>query len=269
MKKLIAVAAIAAFVLPLCAATAASEMVTAEDVADELTVEEDNGLDVKVDAPRKNVALWPAFIAVWDFPETPDLVGLRLTIPCSTKQENVTGLDVGFWGRSEYFEGIQLNVLRNDVRDSCAGIQVGCYNSVARGDLFAVNNVNITGLTFTNGLTAAQGGAIGDANAGNMTTLTDCVFTNTTAKHGGAISLRSGGGTISNVQITSGYASGGSGGGIELASNTAITGATYGVEGTTITNCRANLGGGIEVYTASAVVTNTTVTGCTTTAPTP
>ena len=138
MKKLIAVAAIAAFVLPLCAATAASEMVTAEDVADELTVEEDNGLDVKVDAPRKNVALWPAFIAIWDYPETPDLVGLRITVPCSTKQENVTGLDVGFWGRSEYFEGIQLNVLRNDVRDSCAGIQVGCYNSVARGDLFGI-----------------------------------------------------------------------------------------------------------------------------------
>lgn len=138
MKKLIAVAAIAAFVLPLCAATAAPEMVTAEDVADELTVEEDNRLDVKVDAPRKNVALWPAFIAIWDFPETPDLVGLRITVPCSTKQENVTGLDVGFWGRSEYFEGIQLNVLRNDVWDSCAGIQVGCYNSVARGDLFGI-----------------------------------------------------------------------------------------------------------------------------------
>ena len=138
MKKLIAVAAIAAFVLPLCAADAASDMVTAEDVVDDLPVEEDNGLEVKVDAPRKNVALWPAFIAVWDFPETPDLIGLRITIPCSTKQENVTGLDVGFWGRSEYFEGIQLNVLRNDVRDSLAGIQVGFYNSVARGDLLGV-----------------------------------------------------------------------------------------------------------------------------------
>ena len=138
MKKLIAVAAIAAFALPLCAAPAASEMVTVDDVADDLSVEEDNGLEVKVDAPRKNVALWPAFIAVWDFPETPDLIGLRLTIPYSTKQENVTGLDVGFWGRSEYFEGIQFNALRSDVRDSFAGIQVGCYNSVARGDLFGI-----------------------------------------------------------------------------------------------------------------------------------
>lgn len=138
MKKLIAAAAIAAFVLPLCAASAASDMVTAEDVVDDLSVEEDNGLEVKVEAPRKNVALWPAFIAVWDFPDTPDLIGLRITIPCSTKQENVTGLDVGFWGRSEYFEGIQINVLRNDVRDSLAGIQVGFYNSVSRGDLLGI-----------------------------------------------------------------------------------------------------------------------------------
>ena len=138
MKKLIAIAALAAFVLPVCAAPAASEMVTVDDVADDLSVDENNGLEVKVDAPRKNVALWPAFIAIWDFPETPDLVGLRITVPYSTKQENVTGVDVGLWGCSEYFEGVQLNLLRNDVNDSCAGFQVGCYNSVARGDLFGI-----------------------------------------------------------------------------------------------------------------------------------
>ena len=138
MKKLIAVVAIAAFMLPLCAAPAESEVVTVEDVADDLSAENESGLEVKVDAPRKNVALWPAFIAIWDFPETPDLVGLRITIPYSTKQENVTGIDVGFWGRSEYFEGIQANVFRCDVKDSFAGIQVGCYNSAARGDLFGI-----------------------------------------------------------------------------------------------------------------------------------
>ena len=138
MKKLIAVAAIAAFMLPLCAAPAESEVVTVEDVADDLSAENENGLEVKVDAPRKNVALWPAFIAIWDFPETPDLVGLRITVPYSTKQENVTGFDVGFWGCSEYFEGVQVNLFRCDVKDSFAGIQVGCYNSVARGDLFGI-----------------------------------------------------------------------------------------------------------------------------------
>ena len=138
MKKIIAIAAIAAMALPLCAASAVPETVTAEDVVKDLSVDDNDGLAAQVDAPRKNVALWPAFIAIWDFPETLDLVGLRITVPCSTKQENVTGLDVGLWGRSEYFEGIQLNALRNDVKDSCAGIQVGCYNSVARGDLFGI-----------------------------------------------------------------------------------------------------------------------------------
>ena len=133
MKKLFPLALVAAFAVPLCAATAASDAET-----DELDIEEDNELAVKVDAPRKNAATWPAFIGVWEFPETPDLVGVRLTIPWSTKQENVTGVDVGFWGRSEYFEGFQLNILRNDVKDSCAGVQCGVYNSVARGDLFGV-----------------------------------------------------------------------------------------------------------------------------------
>ena len=133
MKKLFPLALVAAFAVPLCAATAASDAET-----DELDIEEDNELAVKVDAPRKNAATWPAFIGVWEFPETPDLVGVRLTIPWSTKQENVTGIDLGLWGRSLYFEGIQLNLLRNDVKDDASGIQVGIYNSVARGDLFGI-----------------------------------------------------------------------------------------------------------------------------------
>lgn len=133
MKKLFPLALVAAFAVPLCAATAASDAET-----DELDIEEDSELAVKVDAPRKNAATWPAFIGVWEFPETPDLIGVRLTIPWSTKQENVTGVDVGFWGRSEYFEGFQFNILRNDVKDSCAGVQCGVYNSVARGDLFGI-----------------------------------------------------------------------------------------------------------------------------------
>ena len=68
-----------------------------------------------------------------------DDVACRLTIPYSTQQENVTGFDVGFWGRAMYFEGLQANILRNDVKDGCAGIQLGIYNSVSRGDLFGVS----------------------------------------------------------------------------------------------------------------------------------
>jgi hypothetical protein len=133
MKKLFPLALVAAFAIPLCAEPAAPETET-----DELALDDDNSLAVQVDAPRKNSAMWPAFVGVWEFPETPDLVGVRLTIPWSTKQENVTGFDVGFWGRSEYFEGVQCNVLRNDVKDSCSGVQCGIYNSVARGDLLGI-----------------------------------------------------------------------------------------------------------------------------------
>ena len=135
MKKLFPLALVAAFAIPLCAATAVKE---AENENDELAIEDEGELAMQVDVPRKNVALWPAFIGVWEFPETPDLIGLRLTIPWSTKQENVTGFDIGLWGRCEYFEGLQCNILRNDVKDTCAGIQCGIYNSVTRGDIVGV-----------------------------------------------------------------------------------------------------------------------------------
>ena len=134
MKKLFPLALVAAFVLPLCADTEAQE-----PEVDELSLDdEDSSLEIQAESPSKDTAMWPAFIGVWEFPDTPDLVGFRLTIPWSTMQENVTGIDFGFWGRSEYFEGIQLNALRNDVKDSCAGIQCGIYNSAARCDLFGI-----------------------------------------------------------------------------------------------------------------------------------
>jgi len=134
MKKLFPLALVAAFAMPLCAETG----VQGTDIGDDLALDEDDSLALNADAPDKNTAMWPAFVGVWEFPETPDLIGLRLTIPWSTMQENVTGVDLGFWGRSEYFEGFQFNILRNDVKDSCAGLQCGVYNSVARGDLFGV-----------------------------------------------------------------------------------------------------------------------------------
>ncbi len=81
---------------------------------------------------------WPAFFAVCELPAATDVIGLRLTIPFSTRQDNVTGFDVGLWGRSLYFEGVQLNLLRNDVKDDASGVQVGIYNSVGGGDLLGV-----------------------------------------------------------------------------------------------------------------------------------
>ena len=83
---------------------------------------------------RRENATWPAFFAVGEFPAVPDLIGLRLTIPFSTKQENVTGVDLGLWGRAIYFEGVAVSILRNDARDDMSGVQVGLYNSVGRGN---------------------------------------------------------------------------------------------------------------------------------------
>ena len=87
---------------------------------------------------KQESTLWPSFFAICEWPASPDVVGLRLTLPFSTRQENVTGLDVGLWGRSLYFEGIQINAFHNDVKDAASGIQIGLYNSVGRGDLFGV-----------------------------------------------------------------------------------------------------------------------------------
>ena len=88
--------------------------------------------------PRRAGDSWPAFLAVCEYPAAADVAGIRITIPFSTRQENVTGFDIGLWGRSLYFEGIQLNLLRNDVKDDASGVQVGIYNSIGGGDLLGV-----------------------------------------------------------------------------------------------------------------------------------
>jgi len=81
---------------------------------------------------------WPCVVAVCDWPAAPEVTGLRLTIPYSAKQETVTGFDLGFWGQCRDFEGLQVSILRNDVKDTLAGIQIGLYNSANRADLFCV-----------------------------------------------------------------------------------------------------------------------------------
>ena len=93
---------------------------------------------VETVAPRKQFAQWPVFFAIGEYPSTPDLAGIRITIPYSTKQESVTGIDLGLWGRAQYFEGLQLNILRNDVKDSGACFQIGLYNSIGQADMIGV-----------------------------------------------------------------------------------------------------------------------------------
>jgi hypothetical protein len=117
MKKLFAVVLAAALAAPLFADEAPAAAVPAEP---------------------KEAMLWPACFAFCEWPETPDLIGLRLTLPFSTRQECVTGFDLGLWGRCKDFEGVQINAFRNDAKDTLAGFQFGLYNTATRADLFCI-----------------------------------------------------------------------------------------------------------------------------------
>lgn len=127
MKKLLVFAAMFA----LSGAVYAQDKVDAADVVDETPA-------IEAEMPRRQLAAWPAFFAVSELPATPDLIGLRLTIPFSTKQESVTGFDFGLWARTQFFEGIALNILRNDVKDQLTGFQFGVYNSAAQADALGI-----------------------------------------------------------------------------------------------------------------------------------
>ncbi len=133
MKKLLAFALVAALAAPTFAAPE-------EDVETEDTVLKNGGPTI-VESQHKQVGVWPAFLAVGEIPaavRTPDIVGLRLTIPFSTKHDSVTGFDLGLWGRARNFEGFMCSILRNDAKESFAGLQLGVYNSVGQADLFGV-----------------------------------------------------------------------------------------------------------------------------------
>jgi hypothetical protein len=75
---------------------------------------------------------WPVWFAFNDT-EDVDVVGLRLNLP-SGQCEQVTGLDLGIIGVSQYYNGIQINLWRNAVTDELAGWQIGIYNSAGVGD---------------------------------------------------------------------------------------------------------------------------------------
>jgi len=123
MKKLFVLALTAAMVAPI--------------FAQEAEKKDDTKVQQREERKRES-NVWPAFFAACEFPANPDVIGLRLTVPFATTQENVTGIDLGLWGRVLYFEGLQISLLRNDVKDDLSGFQIGCYNSVGGGDLFAI-----------------------------------------------------------------------------------------------------------------------------------
>lgn len=123
MKNLFSLALAAAIVMP---AFAQEEEKSAEATP-----------QAQVERKRASVA-GPTFFAVSEFPASQDVTGLRLTIPFSTKQENITGIDLGLWGRALYFQGFQINILRNDVKDDMSGFQCGLYNSIGSGQLLGL-----------------------------------------------------------------------------------------------------------------------------------
>ena len=119
MKKLISAAILAAIAAPVFAQDA--------QVNDETPAR----------AERRTAGTdpWPTFFVIYEFPAASDVAGLRITIPFSTRQVNVTGFDLGFWGRAHYFEGLQANIIRNDAKDSLSGFQVGIYNTIGSGEM--------------------------------------------------------------------------------------------------------------------------------------
>ena len=78
-------------------------------------------------------APWPVWLA-FNSTKNIDVAGVRFTLPYG-ECESVTGFDIGFYGRCRYFEGFQLNILRNEAEDVLSGAQIGCYNSAGRADL--------------------------------------------------------------------------------------------------------------------------------------
>lgn len=103
---------------------------------------------------------WPVWFAFNDI-EDVDVVGFRFNLPVG-QCEQVTGIDLlGIIGRSQYFNGIQLNLWHNDVTDTLAGWQIGVYNSTSLGDALGLQ----TGLwNEANTLYGVQAGIINIAD---------------------------------------------------------------------------------------------------------
>lgn len=118
MKKLV-IAFCAAFTCAAVMAQSAASAPAAESAS------------VRTEAPA-----WPVWLA-FNSTKDIDVAGLRITLPYG-ECESVTGFDLGFFGRCRYFEGFQLNLLRNDAKDHLAGIQIGLYNSAGRADMFGL-----------------------------------------------------------------------------------------------------------------------------------
>lgn len=73
----------------------------------------------------------PVELSFLDFFYHPiDVAGIRIGIPYG-KNDSVTGIDFGLWGKSTYMYGIQCNLLANIVTDRAGAFQLSIYNKSA------------------------------------------------------------------------------------------------------------------------------------------
>ena len=82
------------------------------------------------------------FLDWWYHPE--NVTGLRVGIPWG-KNESVTGIDIGFYGKSTNMSGIQVNLIANIVTDRANAIQVACYNRAGSLSGGQLGLMNVTG----------------------------------------------------------------------------------------------------------------------------
>lgn len=118
-------------ILMLACAVLACAAVSAQEAAPAAAVPAATSPNQVVVKPATK-ASWPVWLAFNSAADI-DIIGLRMTLPYG-KCESVTGFDIGVYGSCRYFEGVQVNILRNEVKDVMAGFQVGIYNSARRAD---------------------------------------------------------------------------------------------------------------------------------------
>lgn len=99
---------------------------------------------------------WPVWFAFND-EEDVDIIGLRLNF-YSGSCDQMTGFDLGIIGRANTYNGLMINLGRNDVSDVLAGCQIGLYNSCGRGDALGGQ------LGFWNEASAIYGAQVGLVN---------------------------------------------------------------------------------------------------------
>ena len=120
---------------------------------------------------------WPIDIGLIDWIHRPsDVAGLRLGIPYGLN-EQVTGIDLGLYGQSDYAWAIQVNLLSNQVRDEMGGLQVSILNQAG----------HLTGMQvgLWNNAATAEGFQIGLLNlADEMTGIQIGIVNRTEIMHG-------------------------------------------------------------------------------------